>query len=93
MKVSKILFYISVLSSIYFLLLVLNRYVFKCEFVLIGVVQELITIPIMFAQFIICIASLIYWVKDGFRINEYSLWAFVISICNSLIIIGTFLQH
>jgi hypothetical protein len=93
MKTSKVLYYFSWFSSIYFILLALNQYVIKSKFVLIGVVQELITLPIMFAQFVICITSFIFGAKANFNIKEYSFWAFVISLLNSLIVIGTILGY
>lgn len=93
MSVSKILFYISWLSSLYFIFLALNHYVIKSRFILIGVVQELITVPLIFGQLAICVMSLIYSSKKGFKFKEYSFLAFLISLVNILVIVGTFLAY
>ncbi|SFH19629.1 hypothetical protein [Pedobacter insulae] len=89
-KVSKILFHASWLSSVYFLLLLLNNYIIKSDVFLIGFIQELATIPIMFAQFGLCVAALIYWIKDSFRLKEYSFYTVVISFCNIAFIVLSF---
>jgi hypothetical protein len=72
MKIETLLFHLSWLSSLYFALLALNHYVIKSRFVLFGVFQELATFPIMFAQFIICIAAFYFWMKNAFKFKEYS---------------------
>lgn len=89
MKNNKILFHMSWLSAIYFLCLFINQYITKFQFILIGFVQELITIPLMMAQPLIFIASLICWKKEEFKIKRYSFWASIISLCTGLITIGS----
>lgn len=93
MKISKILFHISWLSSIYFLLLALNHYVIKSNFVLIGIAQEFITIPLMCIQLAICAIALFYCTKHSFNTKEYSTWTFLISLCNSIMVVATFLGY
>jgi hypothetical protein len=88
-KVSKILFHVSWLSSVYFLLLALNHYVIKSTFVLIGIVQEVVTIPLMLAQLLLFGASIFYWIKDNFSVKKYSFWTLIISLSNSLVIVST----
>jgi hypothetical protein len=92
-KIETLLFHLSWLSSLYFALLALNHYVIKSRFVLFGVFQELVTLPIMFAQFIICIAAFYFWMKNAFKFKEYSFVAFVISLSNCLVVAITFLSR
>jgi hypothetical protein len=91
MKIEKVLFHLSWLSSLFFTLLALNHYVIKSTFVLFGFIQELITFPVMFAQFIMCIVAFYFWLKNHFRFKDYSSLAFVIFLINSLIVINTFI--
>lgn len=90
-RLKPVLFHISWLSALYFILLCLNTYVIKSDFVLIGVVQELITIPIILGQFVIAVVSAISWVKEDFGKKGYVFWTFLISLCNSLFVVGSFL--
>lgn len=85
-----VLFHISWISSLYFILLCLNTYVLKSDFVLIGVFQELITIPITLGQFAIVVISAILWAKESFRAQGYAFWTFLIALCNSLFVLGSF---
>ncbi len=93
MTVDKVLFHLSWLSSLYFLLLLLDAFVFKTDFVLVGFVREFCTIPVIFAQFGIGVTAAIYWIKDNFKLKSYSLWAILITLCNSAFIVISFLGH
>ena len=93
MKIETLLFHLSWLSSLYFGFLALNHYVIKSRFVLFGFIQELVTLPIMFAQIIICIAAFYFWMKSNFRFKEVSFAAFIISLLNSAIVTITFLSR
>ncbi|SKB71095.1 hypothetical protein SAMN05660776_2632 [Salegentibacter holothuriorum] len=79
---SKRLFYISLFIVGYFGFLYLNYHLFKLNYILLGVVMEMITIPLALAQFILLIISFRYWRKEHFRIKNYSFWAFLILLLN-----------
>lgn len=89
---SKILFHLSWLTSIYFMFLALDTYLIKLRFVLIGVIRELITIPLFGAQLFLCVWS-IYWYikKDPSKKDCYMVWIFSFSFGNSLSVILSFL--
>lgn len=78
----KKLFWISFAIVGYFCLLYLNAHFAKSDLVLIGWVQELLTIP-----FILLIIAIMYCIKDTFRINRYSFWSFSILLINNLFVI------
>ena len=92
MKVSSVLFHVIWLSSVYFGLLALNHYVIQSRFVLFGIIQELVTIPLMLIQLPLFVSSFVYCVKDSFNIKSYSFWSFVISLVNCVLIGWTFLR-
>jgi hypothetical protein len=72
--------------------LLLDYYVFKTDFVLVGVIREIGTIPVIFAQFGIGVTAAIYWIRNNFKLKSYSFWAIVITLCNSVFIVGSFLS-
>ena len=87
----KILFHVSWLTSIYFVFLALTTYgLIKFEFVLFGVIREIISIPLMITQLVICGWSLYWLIKEDLRLKEYLFWVFVISLCNSIAIVWPF---
>lgn len=88
---SKTLFHLSWLTSIYYIFLALDSYLIKLRFVLIGVIRELITIPLFGAQLFLCI-WLIYWYikKDPNKKDCYMMWIFLFSLVNSLSVIISF---
>lgn len=83
----KKLFWISFAVVGYFCLLYLNTYFIKSDLVFIGWVQELLTIPFILFQFILLIISILYCIKDKFRVNRYSFWSFFILSINNLFVI------
>ncbi len=85
------LFHISWISSLYFLLVALNHYVFKSDFVLIGVIMEIVTIPLFVAQFVIFMLSVMRWLRSGCMLKGYLFWAFLFSLANSVVIVLSFM--
>ena len=87
---AKKLLYISLIVVGYFVLLYLNTYVVKSDFVLIGVFQELLTIPLLFiVQPGLLVLSIFHCIRDRFRINTCSFWAFIILLINNIYTIGS----
>ncbi len=85
----KKLFYLSFCIAGYFLLLCLNTYIIKSNFILIGVFQELLTIPMLIVLLLVFILSVKYSVDDKFRMNKYSFWTFLTSIVTILLTFGS----
>ena len=86
---AKILFFVSLGVVGYFCLLCLNANMIKSDFVLIGVFQELLTLPLLLVQLILFILSIIYCINNKFRFKSYSLWAFFILLVGNSIFLGS----
>jgi hypothetical protein len=89
---SKKLFYASLVVVGYFLFLFLNAYLIKSKFVLIGVFQELITIPMLLGQLILFGFSIKYSISDKFSMKKYSTWSFIILLVSILSTWGSFFR-
>lgn len=87
----KTLFWISVAIALFFCLLCLNAYCVKSDFILIGWLQELLTIPCILLQFLFLILSIFYSIKDKFSVNRYSFWSFIILLITNLFVICSFI--
>lgn len=86
---SKTLFYISLIIAGYFVLLCINAYIIKSERVLIGIIQEMLTIPMLIIQIFSFFLSIKYCIKNKFRIKEYSFAAFSILLVSNLSTLGS----
>jgi len=85
-----LVFSLSLLCLIYFALLFLNSYVLNYNSTLIGVFQELLTIPFL-------LGTLGLWVISGrsvylekFAIKNISCWSFIILTILSTLVFGSF---
>lgn len=83
----KKLFWISLVIVGFFCMLYLNAYFIKSDSIIIGWFQELLTIPFMLFQFVLLVISILYCVKDKFRVNGYSFWSFFILLLNNLFVV------
>mgnify|MGYP000327238207 CR=1 FL=1 len=86
-----ILLIASVVSAIFLSLVYLNYTFFKFDFVLIGVVQEMFTLPSFFIQPVIVFFSLRSIFLDGLKKNSYPLISLLISIVVIVLIVRSFL--
>tara|TARA_B100001063_G_C16685260_1_gene513974 strand:- start:482 stop:775 length:294 start_codon:yes stop_codon:yes gene_type:complete len=84
----RLLFYLSIFISGYFLLLLLNEILLKLDYILIGFIVESFSISLLLLQFILLFVSFIYWKKDNFSIKNYSFWAFLILILSNAWTLG-----
>lgn len=82
---------ISIFGSLFLTWMFLDYYVFKSTAIIVGVIRELITIPTMLGQFVVCVLAFLHWQKRNFQLAEYALFAFIISLGNSLFVIGSFI--
>ena len=84
------LFITSLIISGYFAFLFLNAYVIKLENVIIGVIQELVTIPALLILLFLFFFSIKRSIRDKFSIKEYSFWAFVVLFVTVIVTFGRF---
>ena len=88
----KRLFFVSLSVVGYFCLLFLNAYVVKSDFVLIGVFQEILTLPLLFLlQPALLVLSFMYCINDKFRIKTYSFWSFFILLVSNSYFLGSYI--
>ena len=85
---AKAFFYLACAATVYFGLLILNTYVTRFTYFLIGIFQELFTIPFMLLQIILLAMTLNNWRKEGFLLKGYSFWAFAMLIVTSLVMLA-----
>ena len=90
LKNSKLIFLLSLVVSIYFLFLYLNAYILRWDFVLIGVFQELLTIPVMLGELILLFFSIRGFILSKYLFKSYSFGATIILLINILYTWGSF---
>ncbi len=88
---NKFVFYASIATATFLLLLYLNTTYFKLDFVLIGVVQEMLTLPAMFAQPVLMLMAGRAFDLNGYKIKSYSFFAILISLTTFLIVVSSFI--
>ncbi len=84
-------FFTSLLVAGYFCLLCLNTYVIKSDFILIEILQELLTLPLIVFQFVLLGLSISYCIKDKFRLRTYSFGGFLILFVSNLFVLISFI--
>ena len=85
------LFYASVFISCYFILLTLNQYFVRLKYVIIGVVQELLTIPLLILQLVLLFIAIKRWAtEDSFSVIKLPFWAALVLLINSFWTLGLF---
>lgn len=68
----KMVLYASILTSLFFLMLYLNNVHFKSSFVLIGVFQELLSIPFLLIQPVLLVLAFKGLIKESYNVLSYS---------------------
>ncbi len=81
---TKQLFYLSLIIIVYFVILITNAYIIKCENTLVRVIQEYLTLPILLSQLVILGVSIKFVMEDKFKVKTYSFWTFVLMFISSL---------
>jgi hypothetical protein len=84
---SKTFFYLACAATVYFGFLLLNAYVTRFTSVLIGIFQELLTIPFIMLQLILLLMTFNNWRKESFQLHGYSFLAFLILITSSVVLV------
>lgn len=83
-KIGKLLFGISLVVSAYVIFLLLDYYFFKIHSVTIGMIRELMTIPIIGVSHILTVATLVLWRRHKWTFPSYICLAFILSLCSSI---------
>ncbi len=83
-------FYTSLFFGVYFSFLHLNALVLKMDFVLIGVLQEMLTIPFILIQFILLIYLVVCFFKNNSTSKIYFYLSLSILLIINIFIIGSF---
>lgn len=88
MKNPKTLLYITIFIAAYFLFLALNAYIFLIQNTFLTVVQELITLPLLLLQLVICINAALKLNRSGSGLG-YHIGIFSVSLANSGVALGS----
>ena len=91
-KEERVLFIISICITIYLTFLVLNAEIFHIENVVLGIILESVTIPIILLQIIllvVVIKKIIVVKQVNFKSQLF--WSLVLLILSNTIVIGSFI--
>ena len=88
----KQLFITATITTLFLILVWMNTYVIKSSSVLIGVIQELLLIPIMLLQVLILVFALkkVFQIKS--TIKGMLLWTIIMMICSMALTFGSFIN-
>ena len=84
-------FWGSLMCLIYFSFLFINTYMIKSENVIIGVFQELLTIPFMLGSLVLLVFAIKFCISSKFSPKNYSLYSLFMLIVVIVIAWGSFL--
>lgn len=87
----KKIFFVSMGVVGYFCVLCLNANILKSDSIFMGVLQELLTLPLMLFQLVLLFLSILQCIKDKFRVTTYSFWSLFILLASNLFIFISFL--
>ncbi len=88
---NKQLLILSIVVSFYFAILFLNAYVLNFNNVFIGIIQELVTIPMLLALLFLFLFSIVRLYEDNFSVKKRSFWAFIMLSVVGTVMVGSFL--
>ncbi len=86
----KLLFGLCLALLSYFVLLNLNSYYRHFSFVLIGVVQEMVTIPFMFFELALLFIPIKSFISTKFSVKQYPFYSLLVLTISILISWGSF---
>lgn len=87
---NKKLFILSVVLVLYFLFLYLNMYVFHLEYTFIGIIQEVVTLPLLAILLLFLGLSLRRTISERFSLVTYAFWSFLLLMVCTTFTIGSF---
>jgi hypothetical protein len=82
-KLSKVVFILTLLTAFFWCL---AQFVNIYHFAVIGVIFEILWLPMILLLFILPILSLIYWVKEKFYLKSLNLYSFTINLFTVLFV-------
>lgn len=85
----KYIFLASIITVVFLLLVYLNYAIFKLDFVLIGVLRELLTIPCILAQPILLFLSLRKFIEIKFKVKSYAFCTSIITLIATILTLGS----
>jgi hypothetical protein len=92
---SKGFFFVSLGVVGYFCFLWLNAYVIHLDFYkdvsILGFFGEILTLPLLLFQLVLLVLSIIYCIKDKFRLKTYSFLSFLILLVSNVYFLGNLL--
>lgn len=84
------IFLLSIILIIYFGFLFLNVYVLKLEYTLIGVFQEILTIPLMLLSPVLLVFSIRNFIAKRYAIVSYAFLTIILLISLIIVTWGSF---
>ena len=87
---NKTLFHLTLAVGTYLLFLLLNAYVFKFNYTFIGVIQELVTIPVLILNAVLLGVAIKRVVANGKLKDSYLLGSSVLLLTSLTVVIGSF---
>ena len=91
LKADKNIFYISVLTSLFLMMIYINSVYVKWTFVLLGVFQELLTIPCLLIQPVLLYLALRTFFRSKFKIKTHIFLTVVITLITMILTWGSLL--
>jgi hypothetical protein len=86
----KLIFFVALFTVIYIGLIFLNGTFIKIENVVLGVIQQLTTLPTILLQFALLLFATFRFVKGGFKILSYSFFTSFLLITSLTLIVLSF---
>lgn len=87
---AKPLFWISLAVVCYFGFVYLNHYFFKIDFVLLGVIQEMMLFPLMALQLVLLLLAIKNLITAQFPFKTYSFLTVCVLLTSSILTWGSF---
>ena len=85
----EIIFHISIIASLFLLFIYLNSTILKLNYILIGVFQELLTIPCILIQPVLLFLSLRRFIKIKFKVKSYTFYTLILSLMTMILTWGS----
>ena len=85
----KNLFFASLTIVAFFGFIYLNSYYFKSDFVLIGVFQEMLTLPLMVLQVALLILASMKFSSSKYSFKNYTIWSLGLLLTSSVLTWGS----
>lgn len=89
----KVIFIASIGTSLFLLLIYMNSSLFHSDFQLIGVVQELFTIPCIIGQPVFLFLAIRFLYKSNFSIRTFSFMTAIVSLITLILSWGSIIMQ